>query len=354
MKKLWMGCVVFFFIMALVTVGAVDAQTTSKPLVIRVAEISPPTGPRAEMLQKAMADVERLTEGRIKMEVYWSETLVKTKEIPKAIQRGVADIGYCAPTYHPAEFPLMTHFMYVAFHPKGEDSDYITRKGWELYDNCKPLRDEVEKLGQTVWIMLPYDSYVMYSKKIVKGLDDMKGMRIRVTGDGYAKMVKAIGAFPTYTTAPELYNALERGTVDAALSGWEPGKRYGFFEVVPYVIETNFSFQYAFNNVSLSALQKMSEKDRKTFLEVGRRSSLEFGERMKKERAEIKAFMIAKGIKVLPFPDEERDKWAANPEVNGLIKEWIDDQNKAGRPGTEVMKTFLKVWGIEKWMPSGY
>jgi TRAP-type transport system periplasmic protein len=341
-------------LMTFMTAVIADAQTAAKPLVIRVAEISPPTGPRAEMLLKAVAEVERLTEGRIKMEVYWSETLVKTKEMPKAIQRGVADIGYCAPTYHPAEFPLMTHFMYIAFHPKGEDSDYITRKAWELYDNCKPLRDEVEKLGQTVWFMLPYDSYALYSRKIVKGLDDMKGMRIRVTGDGYAKMVKAIGAFPTYTTAPEIYNMLERGTVDAALSGWEPGKRYGFYEVAPYVIETNFSFQYAFNNVSLAALQKMSEKDRKIFMDVGRRLSLEYGVRMTKERAEIKAFMASKGVKILPFPDQDKERWAANPEVKGLIKDWIDEQNKAGRKGTEVMKTFLKIWDIDKWMPQGY
>jgi TRAP-type C4-dicarboxylate transport system substrate-binding protein len=116
---------------------------------------------------------------------------------------------------------------------------------------------------------------------------------------------------------------LERGTVEALLLGWDLWGRFGFFEVVPHAIKTKFSLQYAFNNVSLSAMQKMSERDRKTLLEVGRRLSLEYGVRI---RVEINAFMIAKEVKVLPFSDQERKKWAAIPEVKGLIKEWIDEQ----------------------------
>jgi len=50
----------------------------------------------------------------------------------------------------------------------------------------------------------------------------------------------------------------------------------------------------------------------------------------------------------------EKAKWADFPEVKGLIKAWIDQQNAAGRPGTEVMRTFLDNFGISKWMPPGY
>jgi len=51
---------------------------------------------------------------------------------------------------------------------------------------------------------------------------------------------------------------------------------------------------------------------------------------------------------------QEKAKWADFPEVKGLIKAWIDQQNAAGRPGTEVMRTFLDNFGISKWMPPGY
>ena len=330
------------------------AASQNKPLVLRLAEMSPPTGTRAEFLQKACKEVETLTEGRVKIQIYWSETLVKVKEMPRAIQRGLCDSAWVIAIYTPAEIPLWTHYMVILYHPKGDDAAWLAKKTWELFDNSPPLRAELEKIGQTAWFCCPYDSYCMYSKKMVNTLADMKGMRIRVSGEGYSKMVSAIGAHPSFVPAGDTYSAMERGTVDGAIAGWEWGKRYGFFEIVPYTIDTSVCMMYAFNNVSLAALNKMSEKDRKTFLEVGRRVSLEYAETLKREREDYKSFMKSKGVKVIPFPAEERAKWAEVPAVKALMKSWIDEQNKAGRPGSEVMRTFLKTFEVPQWMPPGY
>jgi len=354
MKRRWVWLAVFFFWASLLLLQVAEVGAQTKPLVLRIAEMSPPAGTRAEFLKKACKEVETLTEGRVKMEIYWSESLVKVKDMPRAIQRGLCDGAWVIAIYTPAEIPLWTHYMVILSHPKGDDAAWMTKKMWELFDASKPLRNDLEKLGQTAWFACPYDSYCMYSKKTVKTLGEMKGMRIRVSGEGYSKMVSAIGVAPTFVPAGDVYSALERGTVDAAIAGWEWGKRYGFFEIVPYVIDTNVFMMYAFNNISLAALNKMSEKDRKTFLDVGRRVSMEYSEVLKKEREEYKAFMAGKGVKVLPFPPEEVKKWAEVPAVKALMKSWIDEQNNAGRPGTEVMKTFLKTFEVPDWMPAGY
>jgi len=334
--------------------GEAGAAPETKPLVLRLAEMSPPVGTRAQFLQKACKEVETLTEGRVKVQIYWSETLVKVKEMPRATQRGLCDISWVIAIYSPSEIPLWTHYMVILYHPKGDDAAWLAKKAWEFFDNSPPLRTELEKLGQTAWFCCPYDSYCLYSKKIVNNLADMKGMRIRVSGEGYSKMVTAIGAHPSFVPAGDTYSAMERGTVDGAIAGWEWGKRYGFFEIVPYTIDTSVFMMYAFNNVSLAALKRMSDKDRQTFLEVGRRVSMEYAEALKKEREDYKSFMKSKGVKVLPFPAEERAKWAEMPAVKGLMKNWIDEQNKAGRPGTEVMRTFLKIFEVPNWMPPGY
>jgi TRAP-type C4-dicarboxylate transport system substrate-binding protein len=350
----YLATLTFWLSFLLLGTGAAGAASQTKPLVLRLAEMSPPTGTRAEFLQKACKEVETLTEGRVKIQIYWSETLVKVKEMPRAIQRGLCDSAWVIAIYTPAEIPLWTHYMVILYHPKGDDAAWLAQKTWELFDNSPPLRAELEKIGQTTWFCCPYDSYCMYSKKMVNTLADMKGMRIRVSGEGYSKMVSAIGAHPSFIPAGDTYSAMERGTVDGAIAGWEWGKRYGFFEIVPYTIDTSVCMMYAFNNVSLAALNKMSEKDRKTFLEVGRRVSLEYAEALKREREDYKSFMKSKGVKVIPFPAEERAKWAEVPAVKALMKSWIDEQNKAGRPGSEVMRTFLKTFEVPQWMPPGY
>ena len=355
MKNYKMVCVACVLAATFMITGYADAQSSpGKPMQLTVADMSPTTGTRAVFFQKAIKEIEQQTDGRIKTDVAWSETLVKVKEAPKAIQRGICDIAWVSPAFHPAEYPLWTHFMTILYHPKGEDAGYINRKAWELCDASKALRGDFEKMGQTAWFMCPYDSYTLYTKKLVKNLEDMKGMRIRVTGEGFAKMVKAMGGFGVFIPTPDVYSAFERGTVDGVLSNYETGKRYGFFEIATYSVEVNVFIQYAFSNVALATLAKMSEKDRKTFMDVGRRVSIEYGDAMKKEREEYKDFMKGKGLKILPFPEKEREKWAETPGVKGLMKDWIEEQNKAGRPGTEVMKTFLKVFEIPQWMPAGY
>jgi TRAP-type C4-dicarboxylate transport system substrate-binding protein len=347
---------VFPFLLALVTERTVIAQAKPpvKPLVLRFAHMSPPRGTQAQYLEKACSEVEKGTEGRVKIEIYWSESLVKVKEMPKAIQKGICDIAWVASVYHPAEIPLWTHYDALLYLPGGEDAVRIVQKAWEIFDQSGPLRNDFEKLGQTAWLCTPYDAYCMWSKKAVKNLGDMKGMRIRVSGEGSAKCVIAAGAHPSTIPASETYTALEKGTVDAAITGWEWGKRYGFFEVVPYVTDLDVFGGYAFMNVSLSALRKMSEGDRKVFLQTGRKVSLELGEAQKKERQEYKTFVQGKGLKLFPFPAEERAKWADLPEVKALIKTWLDRQKAAGRPGAEVMRTFLKTFEVPQSMPPGY
>jgi len=357
MKKIqWKYTVILGCILLLLTLGLSETAFAQKgkPLVLRVAHLSSAIGTGPEYLQKAAREIEKLTEGQLKFEFYWSESLVKTKEMPKAIQRGVCDIAWTAASYHPAEVPLWTHSRTLLFHPNGDDAGYITRKTWMLFDSSKDLQGDYEKIGQTAWFCTPYDSYVLFSKKIVKNLEDMKGLRIRVSGEEPAKMMKAIGAHATFIPAPETYTALEKGIVDGGLAGWEWGKRYALYEVVPYVVDTRVSIGYAFFNVSLATLKKMSEKDRKTFLQVGRRVSIELGDAQRKEREDYKKFMQDKGVKVLPFLDAERQKWADIPAVKALPKEWIERQNAAKRPGAKVMREFLTIFEVPHWMPAGY
>jgi TRAP-type C4-dicarboxylate transport system substrate-binding protein len=332
----------------------VAAAPRGKPLILRMATSSGAIGTVPDYLKKAANEIERLTEGRLKFEFYWSESLVKVKEMPKAIQRGVCDIAWVAISYHPAEFPLWTHTRTILYHPKGDDAGFISRKAWTLFDSSKDLRTDFEKLGQTAWFLIPYDSYVLFSKKNVKTLDDMKGMRIRVMGEELAKCLKTIGGHPIFIPSTETYTALEKGIVDGVVLGWEAGKRYALYEVVPYVADIRINISYALYNVSLSTLKKMSGKDRKTFLEVGRKVSLELGEAVKKEREDYKKLVQEKGTKLLPFPDEERQKWADIPVVKSLPKEWIERQNTAGRPGTKVMREFLTAFEVPDWMPDGY
>jgi len=321
----------------------------ASPLVLRVSFMGPSTGTTSMFLQKALNEAEQVTEGRIKAEVYWSESLMKTKDTLRGIQKGICSMGFIGAAYFPAELPLTNSHGYILYAPKGNDTSWMARKAWEFLDRSKDISDEFQKWGQTVWMVFPYDSYCLFTnKKIVKTCEDFKGLRIKISAEGQAKMVNAIGGNPVFLTTGDTYAALQKRTIDGYMIGWETAKRYSLHEVTEYIAETDAFLMFGFITVSLQDLDRMSKKDKESFLEVGRRFSVQLGEALNDERNSIKIFMEKRGINITPFPNEEKIKWAKTPQVQGLIKNWIDEQNAAGRPGTKVMETLLNTFEIPK------
>jgi TRAP-type C4-dicarboxylate transport system substrate-binding protein len=343
-------------ILVVLDIGNTEAVEGKKASTILLRYATPVSGmgPDRTFMEKAASEVERLTEGRIKIEIYWGGSLLKSRDILRGVERGVCNMGFIGPLWYPAELPIGSAYGSLLYVPKANDPSWTVRKAWEIWDKCKDLQAEYKKYGQTVWYIHTYDPYVLYSNKPVKTCEDIKGMRIKVTGEAQGKMINSIGGIAIQMLTAEVYSALEKGTIDGCLFGTSQGKRYGYYEVVHNVTMTDLFIMYAYTTVANRDLERMSKKDRETFLQVGRTVSIRLGEEVKKVRGEDIEYMRKKGANILPFSLEERAKWAEVPKTKDLIKNWIDEQNAAGQNGTEVMRLFLKTFEVPQWMPPGY
>uniref|UniRef100_A0A7V3J9S9 C4-dicarboxylate ABC transporter substrate-binding protein n=1 Tax=candidate division CPR3 bacterium TaxID=2268181 RepID=A0A7V3J9S9_UNCC3 len=355
-KKFYLAAMILIFVIFVFPFPPiVSSQTkTSKPLILKFSHMTPATGLQPEYLKRAATEVEKATEGRVKIEFYWSNSLVKVKENVRAVQKGIADMAWTSASYHPAEYAIALASQNVLYAPKGDDAYFIVQKYWEIWDEYKPFRDEVEKWRSTAWFFFPYDSYGCYAKKPIKKLEDFKGLRLRVSSEGIGKMVSAVKAHPEFFPASEVYTTLEKGIVDGAICGYEWGKRYSFYEVSKYLNLLNACMiGCGYGIVSFSALNKMSEKDRKVFMEIGRRFSLEYGKAVKNERLTDIQAMKDKGMILIPFSEEERKKWAELPEIKALIPNWLAQEEKAGRGEAAwgMMKIFLEKFELSHLMP---
>jgi TRAP-type C4-dicarboxylate transport system substrate-binding protein len=67
------------------------------------------------------------------------------------------------------------------------------------------------------------------------GLSDFRGAQTRVAGELPAEQVQALGMAPVSTAYTEVYEALQRGTVDCAATGLRVGDLGGFMELAKYV-----------------------------------------------------------------------------------------------------------------------
>jgi len=95
-------------------------------------------------------------------------------------------------------------------------------------------------------------------RKEIKTVDDLKGLKMRIPGFG-GKVIAGVGAVPTNIPTGELYQALERGTIDA-LEWVAPGLdlRMGFHKIAPYYYtgwhEPGTELMYFFNKDSMAKL----------------------------------------------------------------------------------------------------
>jgi TRAP-type mannitol/chloroaromatic compound transport system substrate-binding protein len=95
-------------------------------------------------------------------------------------------------------------------------------------------------------------------RKEIASVEDLKGLKMRIPGFG-GKVLAGIGAVPTNIPAGELYQALERGTIDALeWVGPSLDLRMGFHKVAPFYYtgwhEPSTELMYFFNKNKMDSL----------------------------------------------------------------------------------------------------
>ena len=84
--------------------------------------------------------------------------------------------------------------------------------------------------------MAVYPDQAFFSKKPVTKPEDFKGLKTRVHSVALASLVAGLGGEPLTIPFAEVYTALERGTLDAAITGTKPGYGLRWYEVAKYLV----------------------------------------------------------------------------------------------------------------------
>jgi TRAP-type C4-dicarboxylate transport system substrate-binding protein len=206
------------------------------------ADQNSPTGwGPSHALQPWVKQVEEATKGRVKIELYPSQTLLKGVDMWKGVRGGIADIGWCVQGYWPEQTPLsdVVSLPFLPFRSAEQASEVL----WRLYEKFPSIQKEY---GEIMPLVLYAGSPNMFitNKKAVKTLDDLKGLKVRILGGPPTEMAKALGAVPTLIPMPDMYQALDKGVVDAGAVPWEAVHGFRLYEVGKYYTMAPFYVGY--------------------------------------------------------------------------------------------------------------
>jgi len=165
-----------------------------------------------EGAQKLAKDIEEMSDGRLKIQVFADNELIPAMQIFDAVSQGTTvQMGHGSAYYWAGKVPAAQFMSSVPFGmtAKGMNAWLLSGDGlklWrELYTpfNLVPFPAGNTSIQMGGW----------FNKKI-ESVDDLKGLKMRMPGLGGKVLAKA-GGTPVLMAGGEIYTALERGTIDA-------------------------------------------------------------------------------------------------------------------------------------------
>jgi TRAP-type transport system periplasmic protein len=320
--------VTFFFTLCLFssTTHAGEAVIT-----LSFASYAPPSHRMSKIHDDFCKEIEKRSNGRVKVVYYPGETLVKAAWTYDAVVKGIADIGHCSVGYTQGQFPLLEVFSV----PLGVTSGYqASMLGNAFIDKFKPKEmNETHFLYSTC--ISP--SIIHTSKKPINKLEDLKGLKIRVQGPAEA-IVKALGAVPVALPVTETYDAVQKGLVDGILLPMEALLNYRLAEVTTY---TTKNYGATTTSIGLYLMNKQKWDSlppdiQKVFTEVSKQYAeieAKLWNDMDKEGEE---FALKKGHKFISVSKEETTRWTER--IKPAQDKYLDKMKEKGLPGTEALQ----------------
>jgi TRAP-type C4-dicarboxylate transport system substrate-binding protein len=310
--------------------GIASAQ---KAVRLNYANFFPAPHKNSVLAEEWCREIEKRTNGAVKISYFPGGTLTPVAQTYDNVVMGIADIGLGVFSYNTGKFPLLE----VIDLPLGyNDAIQATKLLNTFYAKFKPKElDDVKVL-----ILSANGPGFFHTKKPVKTLDDLKGMKIRASGLG-AKIVSALGAAPVGATMPETYDALRTGVVDGSMSPDEALQGWKWGEVINYTtynLRSTCSVAF-FVVMNKSKWNSLSPDIQKIFDKV----NAEWTDKQAALWVEIdkegKEFAKQKGVKFIQLSPEEDARWAQ--KVRPLLDDYVKNSNAKGLPGAEALKFCL-------------
>ena len=162
-------------------------------------------------------DVDKATNGQLKIQIHASGSLIKHPEIKKSVRQGIAPIGEILASLHSNDSPVY-----------GVDSVPFLTGGYadakKLYTAQKPaLEKRLGSEGLVLLYSVPWPPQGLYARKEIKSIDDLSGLKFRTYNAATSRLSQLVKAVPTQIEVPDIPTAFATGRVEAMITSPSTG-----------------------------------------------------------------------------------------------------------------------------------
>ncbi len=275
------------------------------------------------------ADVKKATSGKLEIKIHSAGSLFKHPEIKNAVRSGQVPIG---------EFFLSRLSNENAVF--GADSQPFLATN---YDDAKKLWDAqrpvitalLEKQGLMPLFSVPWPPQGLYTKKEIKSVADLKGIKFRAYNATLETFANKVGAAPTQVEVPDIPQAFATGRVEAMITSPSTGANSKAWDFVTYYTDIQAWLPKNIVVVNQKAFRKLDKKTQDALLKAARVAEKRGWEMSKKETATKTKILKDNGIIVVtPSPE----LMAGLKKIgSSMLVEW---KKAAGAEGVKLLDAY--------------
>lgn len=297
-----------------------DTQTFAWPL----ATASPENTVTQIYAEEFAKEVEELSDGRMKIEVFPNSTLGGDRDLLESCADG--DIPFVVQNTAPqvtfmkdlAVFDLPCLFQSIdQLRERIDDPNFSTK-----------VEDVYTSGGYYLLGIADQGFRVMSTNKKVASLNDFKSQKIRTMENPYhLAFWQGLGSSPTPMTFSEVYIGLQQHTIDAQENPYEVIVSNRLYEQQDYIVETNHLPHLITLIVNDKFYQNLSEEDRQIMDEAARRATEVARQKSDERIAEKIAEIENSGSEILEVsPELNKEIQEASKGVYDRISSAIDPE----------------------------
>jgi tripartite ATP-independent transporter DctP family solute receptor len=289
----------------LLALGSAQAQTAMK-ISISVAQNSH----QGVAIDTFAREVERRTAGRYKIQPFYSGSLGGERESIEAVQLGTQELTFTStgpvPNFVPEARILDIPFL---FRDKAHARAVLDGPiGQDMLKAFEPKGFKALAWGENGV------RHMTNSKRAVNAPEDLKGLKMRTMENPvHVAAYKGFGIITTPMAFPEVFTALQQGTVDGQENPLSVIMAAKFDQVQKHLTLTGHVYSPCIFLMNKASFDKLSDADKAHFLAAAAEAVKANRARVDEDDAKGVNELRAKGMLVVDHPDKARFQAALAP-----------------------------------------
>jgi len=255
-------------------------------------------------------EVEKRTNGRYKVQTFYSGSLGAERESVEAVQLGTQELTFTStgpvPNFVPEVAILDIPFLF---------RDYAHARA--VLDG--PIGQELlQKFPSKNIVALAWAEngfrHMTNSKRAVNAPEDLKGLKMRTMENPvHIQAYRQFGIIPTPMAFTEVFTALQQGTVDGQENPLSVITSAKLDQVQKYLSLTGHVYSPALILMNKAAWDKLSPEDRQAFLEAAKEAVKANRARVDEDEKKAVADLRSKGMNVVENLDKSKFQATLTP-----------------------------------------